>query len=38
MENVEKGLKKSLPVRHHKLIPMNMEAITKGAELLEEIA
>jgi 2-oxoglutarate ferredoxin oxidoreductase subunit gamma len=38
MEIVEKGLKKSLPVRHHKLIPMNMEAITKGAELLEEIA
>ncbi len=38
MENVEKGLKKSLPIRHHKLIPMNMEAITKGAELLEEIA
>ncbi len=38
MENVEKGLKKSLPVRHHKLIPMNMEAISKGAELLEEIA
>ncbi|MCE1167803.1 MAG: 2-oxoacid:acceptor oxidoreductase family protein [Sphingobacteriia bacterium] len=38
MENVEKGLKKSLPVRHHKLIPMNMEAITKGAEIVEEVA
>lgn len=37
MENVEKGLAKSLPARHHKLIPMNMEAITKGAEIVEEV-
>lgn len=36
MENVEKGLAKSLPARHHKLIPMNMEAITKGAEIVEK--
>ena len=34
MENVEKGLKKSLPERHHKLIPMNMEAIEKGKSLM----
>ena len=37
MENVEKGLAKSLPARHHKLIPMNMEAITKGAEIVEKV-
>ncbi|MFH2141813.1 MAG: 2-oxoacid:acceptor oxidoreductase family protein [Bacteroidota bacterium] len=30
MENVIKGLKKSLPERHHSLIPMNQEAITIG--------
>ena len=34
MENVEKGLKKSLPERHHKLIPMNIEAIDKGKSLI----
>lgn len=34
MENVEKGLKKSLPERHHKLIPLNMQAIEKGKALM----
>ena len=34
--NVEKGLKKSLPERHHKLIPMNIEAIEKGKSLLRK--
>ena len=29
MENVIKGLKKSLPERHHKLIPLNEKAIEK---------
>lgn len=37
MENVEKGLAKSLPARHHKLIPMNMEAIAKGSEIVEKV-
>jgi Pyruvate:ferredoxin oxidoreductase and related 2-oxoacid:ferredoxin oxidoreductases, gamma subunit len=32
MENVLAGLKKSLPPRHHNLIPMNEEAILKGME------
>lgn len=32
MENVVKGLKKSLPERHHHLIPMNEEAIKIGVE------
>lgn len=35
MENVIKGLKKSLPERHHKLIPLNEKAIEKGATLLK---
>ncbi len=30
LENVIKGLKKSLPKRHHKLIPLNEDAITMG--------
>lgn len=29
-KNVEKGLKNSLPERHHKLIPLNLEAIEVG--------
>jgi 2-oxoglutarate ferredoxin oxidoreductase subunit gamma len=37
LENVEKGLKKSLPARHHKLIPMNMDAIKKGYEVVKTI-
>lgn len=36
MENVIKGLKKSLPERYHKLIPMNEQAIEKGRELLKK--
>lgn len=31
-KDVEKGLEKSLPERHHKLIPMNMEAVQKGMD------
>lgn len=30
MENVIRGLKKSLPERYHKLIPLNEDAITMG--------
>ncbi|MDD2595487.1 MAG: 2-oxoacid:acceptor oxidoreductase family protein [Bacteroidales bacterium] len=37
MENVLKGLKKSLPVRHHNLIPMNEQAITVGMNAVEDI-
>lgn len=36
MENVIKGLKKSLPERHHKLIPLNEQAIEKGRELVRK--
>ena len=37
MENVLKGLKKSLPPRHHGLIPMNEEAITVVMNAVEDI-
>ena len=37
MDNVLKGLKKSLPPRHHKLIPMNEEAITVGMNAVVEV-
>jgi 2-oxoglutarate ferredoxin oxidoreductase subunit gamma len=32
LENVIRGLKKSLPERYHKLIPMNEDALNKGME------
>ena len=35
LENVKKGLEKSLPERHHKMIPLNLMAIKKGQENLE---
>ena len=35
LENVILGLKKSLPERHHKLLPMNEEAIRKGMEIIQ---
>jgi 2-oxoglutarate ferredoxin oxidoreductase subunit gamma len=35
MDNVLKGLKKSLPPRHHNLIPMNEEAIKTGMESVQ---
>jgi len=37
LENVIKGLKKSIPERYHSLLPLNEEAISKGMENLEEI-
>lgn len=37
MENVRKGLEKSLPARHHHLIPMNEEAIKKGMEAIQAV-
>ena len=35
-ENVIKGLKKSLPQRHHHLIPKNEAAISRGMEMVHE--
>jgi len=34
MENVVKGLKKSIPERHHNLLPLNEQAIEKGRTLI----
>ncbi|MCX7953556.1 MAG: 2-oxoacid:acceptor oxidoreductase family protein [Bacteroidales bacterium] len=35
VESVIKGIEKSLPKRHHKLIPQNKEAILKGMEIIK---
>jgi 2-oxoglutarate ferredoxin oxidoreductase subunit gamma len=35
-DNVIKGLRKSLPERHHHLIPVNEQAIQKGMEIVKE--
>lgn len=37
LENVIKGLKKSLPDRYHHLIPANEKAITRGMEIVKEL-
>ncbi len=37
LENVKKGLEKSLPERYHKLIPLNLEAIKRGQEIIENV-
>jgi len=37
MENVMEGLKKSLPARHHKLLPLNEKAINHGLTIVEEV-
>ncbi|HBH83245.1 MAG: 2-oxoglutarate ferredoxin oxidoreductase subunit gamma [Bacteroidetes bacterium GWE2_41_25] len=34
LENVIKGLKKSLPERYHSLIPMNEKALIRGEEII----
>lgn len=36
VEDVVKGLHKALPERHHKLIPMNEEAIRRGMDLIQQ--
>ena len=37
IESVLKALYKTLPARHHKLIPMNEEAIRIGMEIIKEV-
>ncbi len=37
LENVIQGLKKSLPERYHKLIPLNEDAITMGMKNVEVV-
>jgi 2-oxoglutarate ferredoxin oxidoreductase subunit gamma len=36
LENVIKGLKKSLPERYHKLIPINEQALERGMEIIHK--
>lgn len=38
MDDVLKGLKSSLPVRHHHLLPSNEIAIEKGMEIVRQIS
>jgi 2-oxoglutarate ferredoxin oxidoreductase subunit gamma len=35
LENVMKGLKKSLPERYHNTLPLNEEAILRGMEIIQ---
>ena len=35
-EGLNKALFKSLPERHHKLIPLNMEAVSEGMKIIEK--
>lgn len=37
LENVIAGLKKSLPQRHHHLIPVNEDAIKRGLEIVKPV-
>lgn len=37
MENVIKGIKKSLPERHHKLLPLNEKAVNEGTKIVEAV-
>ncbi len=37
LENVIKGLKKSLPERYHNLIPMNEKALKRGIEIIQKV-
>jgi len=38
LENVYKGLKKSLPERHHHLLSLNQEAIKRGREIVKKVS
>ena len=37
LENVVKALRKTLPERHHHLIPLNEEALHKGMESVTSV-
>ncbi len=38
VDDVVRGLHKALPERHHKLIPMNEEAIRRGMEIIRKMS
>jgi 2-oxoglutarate ferredoxin oxidoreductase subunit gamma len=37
LENVINGLKKSLPLRYHNLIPMNEKALQRGMDIIQKV-
>ncbi len=37
LENVIQGIKKSLPERHHHLLPLNKKAIQRGMEIVQQV-
>lgn len=37
LDNVTKGLKKSLPQRHHHLIPLNEKALRRGQDIIYKV-
>ena len=37
IDAVEKALLKTLPERHHKLIPLNMKAVEEGMKIIEKV-
>ena len=37
LEGLNKALFKTLPERHHHLIPLNMEAVEAGGNIIQEI-
>jgi 2-oxoglutarate ferredoxin oxidoreductase subunit gamma len=37
LENIVKGLKKSLPERYHNTIPMNEKAVERGMEIVKKV-
>ncbi len=36
-ENIKKGLEKALPERHHRLIPLNLNAVAVGRKIIKAI-
>lgn len=36
-DGLNKALFKSLPERHHHMIPLNMEAVSEGMNLIEKL-
>ena len=37
LNGLEKALYKTLPERHHKLIPLNMQAVDEGSKIIEKM-
>ncbi|MDR2773564.1 MAG: 2-oxoacid:acceptor oxidoreductase family protein [Tannerella sp.] len=37
LDSIMNGLKKTLPERHHKLLPVNEEAIRKGMDIIQKV-